>query len=403
MKILIIAIPGSLHVARWIEQIKKKEWDIRLFPSTGVAVSDLSKEIRGITCYNIFYGINQYPRQNIKNKGIPVISLQIARILEFFLDRFYPQYRLHHLIWVIKTFKPDIIHSLGIQTAGYLTLSAKQKIKANFPKWIVTNWGSDIYLFGRLKKHRERIKAVLEECDYYSCECQRDIEIAKQYGFKKTTLPVFPNSGGFDLQKIQKLQNRTPTSKRHSIILKGYQHWAGRALVGIHALERCKDLLKEYEIIIHSVLGDDNNDISGVRIAAELLEKSLGIRVTILPNNTPHDLVLAAHASARISIGLSISDAISTSLLEAMAMKSFPIQSWTACANEWVTHNETALLVPPEDPEIIEKAIRRALTDDKFVDKATEVNYRTILQNLDDKIIKQKIINFYQFVFNNKR
>ena len=50
------------------------------------------------------------------------------------------------------------------------------------------------------------IKKVLENCDFYSCECYRDVELAKQYGFKGHQLPVYPNTGGFNTNLIKKIK-----------------------------------------------------------------------------------------------------------------------------------------------------------------------------------------------------
>src|SRR6185503_10908709 len=65
--------------------------------------------------------------------------------------------RCDELIKTIQKVKPDIIHSLEIQHAGYLTLSAKKKIGSDFPTWIVTNWGADIHYFGEIQEHAEKI------------------------------------------------------------------------------------------------------------------------------------------------------------------------------------------------------------------------------------------------------
>src|SRR5207244_9022484 len=114
-------------------------------------------------------------------------------LLEFLFGCF------RHTIWLgllIRWLKPDIVHSLEFQRAGYPTLAARPYAGRSFPTWIVTNWGSDIYLFGRLAAHIPRIKAVLATCDFYSCECQRDVQLAKELGLKGETLPIFPNSGG---------------------------------------------------------------------------------------------------------------------------------------------------------------------------------------------------------------
>ena len=52
-----------------------------------------------------------------------------------------------------------------------------------FPPWIATNWGSDIFLFGKLPEHREKISRILNYADYYSAECHRDVKIARESGF----------------------------------------------------------------------------------------------------------------------------------------------------------------------------------------------------------------------------
>ena len=256
---------------------------------------------------------------------------------------------------------------MEFQEAGYLTLEAKRKFKGKFPKWIATNWGSDIYLFGRLAEHRERVRAVVENCDYYSCECERDVVLAREYGLRGEALPVIPNTGGFDLTECELLRKPGNTSERKLILLKGYQGWAGRALSGLRALARCADILKArgYSIAVYSSSPD-------VNLAVELFALETGVPVEIIPPCS-HIEMLKKYGQARVYIGLSISDAISTSLLEAMVMGAFPIQSCTACADEWIVDGQSGLIVPPEDVDVIEKALRLALTDDALVDRADSI------------------------------
>ena len=47
--------------------------------------------------------------------------------------------------------------------------------------------------------------------------------------------------------------------------------------------------------------------------------------------------MLELFAAAKIYVGLSLSDGISTSLLESMAMGAIPVQTATACCDEWFT------------------------------------------------------------------
>ena len=139
-----------------------------------------------------------------------------------------------------------------------------------------------------------------------------------------------------------------------------------------------------------------------MEIAAELFAIETGIELEILPENTKHEDILRYHGLARISIGLSISDAISTSVLEAMAMGSFPIQSWTSTAGEWFEDGKSGLLVPPEDPEVVAEALKRALTDDELVDSAYEINWNTVKERLDYDLLKEKTINSYRNIMDNR-
>ena len=389
----MVAMSNSIHTVRWIDQIVDQNWRIHLFPS--IDCGTVHPKLRDVVVHHSVYGKKGTKNKNTENLGVPVFFDSAAAVVRSVIKRLVPNYRAIQLKRLVDRIEPDVVHSLEMQNAGYLTLEARRLGKKKFPTWIVTNWGSDIYLFGRLSEHESKIREVLSECDYYSCECHRDVGLARAHGLRGKVLPVFPNTGGFDLRLASSLRQPGQVSGRRHIMLKGYQGWAGRALVGLRALERCADLLKGYNVVIYSGSPD-------VLIAAELFQKSTHVPVTVFPKEAPHNDILSMHGQARISIGLSISDAISTSLLEALVMGSFPIQSWTACADEWIQDGKTGILVPPEDPEIVEQAIRRALTDDDLVNRSAERNYRVAEERLDQAFLKSKVVELYNTVAQNK-
>jgi hypothetical protein len=388
VRVLFVAMANSIHTARWVDQLADQGWDLHLFPSTDSWI-EVHPDLRNVTVHHSGF---RNPARSAKGVRFRGVSLP-ARVEDVWRRRYGKRedgdrVRAVRLARLVARLAPDIVHSLEIQHGGYVTLEARRRLGKPFPPWIVTNWGSDIYLFGRLAGHASKIREVLAACDYYSCECLRDVALAKSFGFAGTVFPVFPNAGGFDLAGIAPLRQPGPASARRAIMLKGYQHWGGRALTGIRALERCADLLGGYEVWIYSATPD-------VAVAAELFAGSTGIRVTLLPKGTSHPEILSRHGRARISIGLSISDAISTSLLEAMVMGAFPVQSWTACADEWIEDGRTGLLVPPDDPEAVEAAIRKALTEDGLVDGAAEEKLRTAALRLDRERIRPMAVGIY--------
>ena len=390
MKILVVAMSNSIHTARWLAQLAGEPWELHLFPSQDFGATH--PQLRNVVVHHSIYGAQGRIERSARLRGIPVGSRMLAYGARLLLGRWFPAYRATQLARLIRRLRPDAVHSLEFQSAGYLTLEAKRRLGGRFPKWIATNWGSDISLFGRLPQHQPRIRQVLAECDYYSCECERDVALARSHGLNgKVLLPVSPNAGGIDLAMARKLRARGAPAARRIIALKGYQGWAGRALVGLRALARCADQLNGYAVHIHTPSEE-------VQLAAELFSADTGVPTVIVPRGTPHNEILALHGSARISIGLSIGDAISTSFLEALAMGSFPIQSRTSCADEWVGDGRTALLVPPEDPEAVEAALRRALADDELVNRAAEENWKTAEARLDARVLAPRAAQMYRQV-----
>lgn len=386
--ILFVALPYSVHTVRWIAQLSEQGYELHLFPSL---VTPVHPKLTNIT---VHYGWHEQHltsisphQQNMKFWLERFISIVLRRCWNGLLLA----WRGKQLAKLIQRIQPDIIHAMEIQAAGYLTLSAKKHLATTFPNWIVTNWGSDIFLFGKHPQHQDQIRQLLAHCDYYSCECERDVQLAKQFGFNKVVLPVFPNTGGFDLHRLANDAHAQLTSERKTIMLKGYQHWAGRALVAIDALTQCADILQGYTLVIYSA--------SAVVIkVAKLFTEKTGIAHICVPQETIHEDILLLHAKARLSIGLSISDGISTSLLEAMVMGAFPIQSCTACADEWIEHGVSGAIVPAEQPEIVAMWIRKALTDDELVNHAAQINWQTALNRLNSKDLTQKTLAIYETV-----
>jgi len=381
LRILFVGMPDSVHTARWINQVSELGWDLHLFSSNSGAPH---KDLRNVTVYNISFARPDVLHKSVRLKGLWPSRIGVERL----------SLKISYAKWlarVVRRIRPDIVHSMEIQRAGYITAAARAQFEGDFPPWIVSNWGSDIYLFGRLAAHKERIEQIMASCDYYHCECHRDARLALEYGFRGEVLPIFPVTGGFDIERKRRFCQPGLTSSRRVVALKGYQNWAGRALVGLRAIELCGDQLRNYRIVVY-MAGYD------VKIAAELVALSTGLNMDFETKDWTRDDILRMHGQARISIGLSISDAISTSLLEAMIMGSFPVQSNTGCGDEWLVDGETGLLVPPNDPEPVAAAIRAALADDQLVDNAAARNLQLANLRLDTSVIKPKVIEMYQMI-----
>ncbi|MGC6442422.1 MAG: glycosyltransferase [Rubripirellula sp.] len=389
-RILFIAMSESVHTARWIRQLADTGWDLHLFPSGS---DQVHQELPKLTYYSVPGSRNRFRNSLIKRGTrrtlLPGTLHRKMRRLR--ADWFSEAKRLAS---TIESVKPTLVHSLEIQHSGYLTFDAYQRLQkagVALPPWMVTNWGSDTYFFARIDEHRKKIKKVLATCDYYDCESNRDQRAARELGFQGHLFPVTPNGGGFDLESFERLRQPGPTSDRRVVLLKGYQFWAGRAMVALRAIELCADALRGYQVRIYSA----NDD---VRLVAQSIADSTGVDIRIIPT-CDHESMMREHGKARISMGISASDGVSTSFLEALVMGSYPIQSNTAAADEWIRDGESGSLVDPHQPTQIAQTLRRALSDDDLVDRASLINARVARERLDHLKIAKQAIGMYRTVF----
>lgn len=415
-KVLFVAMQMSTHTARWINQVADEGWDLHLFPVNHLPAIP---EMRGVTVHHPwhmfrprrlirrFLGSSEKVRNTDECKsGLPVkaiyplpMVLPLARAATgakyIRLGESEAQAPLafgpHVLAHLIRRLKPDLIHSMEFQHCGYNVLRAKEIVGPGFPPWLATNWGSDIYYYRQFDDHRRQISRLLQNIDFYSCECQRDVVLARELGMKAHVLPVMPNTGGLDLAALEPLRRRSSPSARRLVMVKGYQHFAGRALVALDAIERCSQALQGFKVVVFSSSAETTERVRQLKATSK-------VDIEVLPYAN-HEAMLRLFSQARAYLGVSISDAISTSMLEAMATGAFPIQTNTSCCDEWIEDGKTGFTIPPDDAALIAERLHRALTDDVLVDAAAELNWMTVCERLDQNILKKKAIAFYDEIF----
>jgi glycosyltransferase involved in cell wall biosynthesis len=365
----------SIHVARWIAQFEPTEVRFILFPSgpnRRVHPQILEMMAKG----------KKFDNQITIVPFGGKLSLPLWALDRFLGDRI----RGLLLRRTLKMTLPDFIHALELQHSGYVTMRALSDKTISTP-FIATNYGSDIYWFQQFPKHKARIKAILHRADLYSAECQRDYLLAKTLGFEGVDLPLGPNAGGVELAGDH-FGFQTP-SKRKTIAIKGYHGWVGRALVALDAVESLHNDLRAYEIVVYS---------ANLRVArrAVQIRRRLGLRISVHKKNSlSHQDVLKIFGRARLYVGLSLSDGISTSLLEAMSMGAFPIQTSTSCADEWISPGTSGVLIRNLDAEEVGKAMKLALEDDSLVDEAVEINRQAISSKANSQTLKNSARAFY--------
>jgi hypothetical protein len=259
--------------------------------------------------------------------------VQLSRLLRTNLRAFY-------LRKVMNQGNFDFVHALEIQGAGYLLTDALQGKSDNNSKIIVTNWGSDIYFFEKERLHKTRIQATLKIADLYSAECYRDYELALKNGFMGKFLPTNPNAGGFSEEVLQK--NVKSCSDRNLIIAKCYGGLFGLGELIIQAIDEFMSINNTLSVFFYSVTADLEQKVESLmdKYPSRINFSTVRNKLSILD-------MYEKFSNAKIYIGASRSDGISTSFLEALVLGAYPIQTNTS-SKYWILRN-VALLLQPDD------------------------------------------------------
>lgn len=378
MRLLMVGLSGSAHLARYADVLVGQGWDLHLFEPHQHSAPH--PDLPAMTLH--------LPRAWQAPAGSPV---RVAPIPEGAGTGYAG--RASHLAAVIRELQPDVIHSHETLLSGGLVDGARRRLGELGAPWLLTNWGSDLFWEGRDPRNTARLRSVVGSCDYYGAECHRDVALARAFGLRGRIVGVWPVAGGSDIARVSALRNPGPTSARRTIAIKGIDSIYGQARVGLAALARCGDLVTGWELAGYQM--QDASDALARSVA-----ESTGMRYTVLSahdvRQSSHDDLLAMHGRSRVSLGLNRSDGLSTSFLEALTMGSFPVQGHGSCGYELTPDGRGALFVDPRDPDQVEAALRRALTDDELVDRAAEHNYRVAAEHLDRGRVGARIVDMYE-------
>jgi hypothetical protein len=376
-QVLLIGMLDSIHVARWLTQFKDSSIDFFVFPSK--KFRKIHPELVTLSKCN-----------NFKIFGLPHTT-GIAGYLDFLryvlpTKMGFLTQRQRSLSKILLRRKFDFVHALELQGAGYLVDSLNVDLLRH-PSLIVTNWGSDIYFFRKFPDHERRIKSLLAKADYYSAECERDYRLARNLNFSGADLPCIPNAGGFDL--VNSSQELSLPSHRKQILIKGYGGIFGRADLPISILELVAEEFPSYVFHFYSVTEDVQLLLN--QLPDKLLSR---IRITTVKQRIAHSEMLREFQKSRIYIGCSESDGVSTSFLEALTTGTYPIQTGTSCANEWVMKGAVASIIELTENSLL-SAIRGALSGDSVVDDASRVNFSISKKYLSNEVIAHSAQQFY--------
>jgi glycosyltransferase involved in cell wall biosynthesis len=374
-KILIVAMADSVHTARWLRQFDDEEIEFVLFPSTPHRRIHPLISDHGLKTLKSKITISKW----MKRGGLPL------GVLDLLLDN---RLRAKLLAKLITAFDPDLIHVMETQHAGYLTDRALSAIRRK-PKLVLSIWGSDLFWFQRFPRHQQKIRSLLKRVDALLTECQRDEELATNFGFKGVCIYGVPASGGFDTQDILNIESSISPSKRKIIAVKGYSGFVGLGPAAINAVGRTSDLADKYRTVVFSASWR-------TWFVAKIVKFRTGLNIEVqMKHSRSLEEMRDLFSNSRVVLGVSKSDGLPATVKETAFFGAFPIQTDTSCAGEWFKDGISILLVPPDSTDALESALRTALIDDDLVDSAAMLNFEIAGSLMNRAAVRSKISLLY--------
>ena len=373
--IVVVGMLDSPHFQKWFEWLKLHDQtrSFLLFPS------DRPRFRNGAL-------------SKLKKADTPVRIFQLlpSRYLNFFLFcicdvLFGKKWRAYFLAKLIIRNSPNCIHFHEMQHAAYLynLIYGYKDIPTNIRK-VISTWGSDLLYHKFSDYHAQQIFLCLQWADILTSEREEDLGLARALGFdSKFLAPVYVTFGRTEI--VERTLD-TP-SCRKIILVKGYQHDQGLAVNALEALTNIASNLSGFQVKVFSAS-------PVVKDRVEQMRSLNLIDIEVLSWMPTYDLQ-NIFAKSRLYIGLSQSDGLPASFVDAMQYGAFPIQSIESAAGEFIKHGIGGYLVDPWKIGELENYIVNALVDDRLVDDACELNLEMLRMKRFEVLTKRLDFNLY--------
>ncbi len=376
MRILFVADGRSPIALNWMRYFTERGDDVYL-ASTFACSPDLTLQEFQLTPVAYSGGISR----RAHSAPASGVGLRWRTRLRHILGPLTVRRSSNRLRAFIEHARPDVVHAMRIPFEGMLASDAK-----TLAPLVVSVWGNDFTLHAPTTPlMRHYTQWTMAVADGLHADCQRDIRLARQWGFA-TSRPnlVVPGSGGV----------------RTEVFHAAAQAPADPVVVnarGARAYVRTDIFLQAIPQVLLRVPKARFlcADLAGNTDAARAIER-LGITraVQLLPHLEPHELADVFRRS-QVMVSPSVHDGTPNSMLEGMACGCLPVAGDLESIREWIKDGENGLLVDATDPVQVAQGITRALEDKNLRHDAAGFNQQLIRQRAEYVQCMRRVVDFY--------
>ena len=397
-RILFIGLGHSSHTHSWIDLLTGSQFNVRLFCTS----ADLPPADWPVKTYVLSEGnarLDPATRQGLwtidKHRHLLRKSMMRIRGRVWNTDWVISDW----LLKIISEWKPHIVHTLGLEAAASYFVVRERLPTPTRPKWVVqTRGGSDMQLSHLDPKRNAEIAGLLRACDQMLSDNVVNFRIARQMGVRDdqiSTIGPVPGTGGIDVDALAKSWSGSTSQRRIILWPKAYECPWSKALPVFEALKLCWDAIQPCEIHMTAATEETRMHFWGlpekIRQAAHLSDR------------IPRRKALELMTSARVMLAPSLVDGTPNSMLEAMASGAFPIVSPLETIHAIVADERNVLFARNLYPDEIAAALKRAMTDDVLVDRASGENLELVRRLADRPQVRTRVLGFYELLVGGSR
>jgi glycosyltransferase involved in cell wall biosynthesis len=395
MRLLFIADGRSPIAINWIRHFVESQDDVHLI-STFPCKIDLP--LTSYSSVSVAFSRSAQPSYAPHESKPPggAWAIGLRAMLRHWFGPFTVRPAARQVQRRVKAIQPDLIHAMRIPFEGMLAAA----IDPNVPL-IVSVWGNDFTLHAPASAFMGNLtRRTLFRADGLHVDCKRDRRLAIQWGYpEEGPMMILPGGGGIKTELFHTLSEKDFLSERVSMILERLPEGAKIVVNprGFRAYVRNDTFFKSIPLILDekpmarflcpAMAGEKQAEVWVRRLA-------IGHAVHLLPKLSQEEMA-SIFRHAQVAVSPSEHDGTPNTLLETMACGCFPIAGDLESIREWIEDGVNGLLINPNQPESLAKAVLRALDDPELSKEAANQNVKMIANRASYERVMKEARSFY--------
>lgn len=418
-RVLFIGWPESSHTHSWIDLLEGGEFNCRLFclpsaepppawpvksyltaPGLAWRQTDTRKTIfpppSGTISHLDYLAVEAKGKGVLKGRSEALVTRALG-VLNRIPARRHPVNLEAALAEVIRTWQPDVIHTLGLDPASFFYMRARKQFDlGGIGRWIIqARGGPDLTLLPFAPATKALIQECLQHCDHFVCDNAQNYDIALKLGLdpSKSTDPgmgVVSGAGGMDIDQMAQTWSLLPSQRERVIVWpKAYETYTAKAMPVFEAIVKVWDAIQPCRIEL-LWMTQPEVQIWYEKFFPDHIKAKCQASLRLSREETLRHI-----AEARVMLAPSIADGIPNTMMEAMALGAAPIVSPLDTICPVVQDEVNVLFAHNLYPDQIADAIMRAMRDDDLVDRLARNNLVRIRELSDRSKVRGKALDYY--------